>query len=327
PVLIDLEVEGVEGARPYGRYPRTLPDLFRHDQVRVAMRLLPGQQSATVRLRGTHGGRRLERSVTVDVPAASDAPWIGRTWAVARIDELLEDIALQGETDERKDEVIELAIAYSIVTPYTSFLAIPESELTETARENLSRMREARRRVLAANPDAAALSRTAMPPGDPVLRVHAPIDAVRVTAYFPFGLVKDLRYDEGEESWECRFLVPNDVADGEYRVRIVMTQADGTIRVSEVPYTIDSEETDIDVELEVTPAGARLRVLTAEPARAVTVASIRDPRLRFDLRPSARGGSFEGFLPLPPGTHSLRVVAADAARNESDRVIEVEVPR
>ncbi len=326
PVLVDLEVEGVSGARPYGRYPRTLPDLFRHDETRIAMRLLPGADRATVRLRGTHRGPPLERTVTVDVPSASDAPWIGRTWAAARIDELLEDIALHGETDERKDEVVELAIAYSIVTPYTSFLAIPESELTDTARESLARMREERQRILAANPDALALSRSAMPPGDPVLRVHAPADAVRVTAYFPFGLVKDLRFDTLDETWECRFLVPNDVADGEYRVRVVIETADGTIRVSEVPYTIDSEEADLDVVVEATPTGARIRVRTSDPARAVTIASVRDPRQRLDLRPGT-DGTFEGFLPLAPGAHALRVVAADEARNESDRVVDVVVPR
>lgn len=327
PVLVDLEVEGAEGARPYGRYPRTLPDLFRHDEMRVAMRLLPGAESATVRLRAVHRGRPLERTVRVDVPQASDAPWIGRTWAAARIDELLEDIALHGETDERKNEVIELAIAYSIVTPYTSFLAIPESELTDTARENLARMREARRRVLAANPDALALSRSSMPPGDPVLRVHAPVDAVRVTAYFPFGLVKDLRYDAHEETWECRFLVPNDVRDGEYRVRVVIETTDGTVRVNEVAYTIDSEEADLDVELEAASTGARIRVRTTGPARAVTVASVIDPQTRLELRPSPSGAFFEGFLPLRPGAHSLRIVAADEARNESDRIVEVEVPR
>jgi Ca-activated chloride channel family protein len=164
-----------------------------------------------------------------------------------------------------------------------------------------------------------------MPPGDPVLRVHAPIDAIRVTAYFPFGLVKDLGYDAAEEIWACRFLVPNDVGDGEYRVRVVMEQADGTVRVSEVPYTIDTEAPDLDVELAATAAGARIRVRTSDPARAVTVASVADPRVRVDLHPS--GGAFVGFLPLGPGAHALRVVAADEARNESARVVDVEVPR
>jgi Ca-activated chloride channel family protein len=327
PVMVDLEIDSIEGARPYGRYPRTLPDLFRHDEMRVAMRLLPGHDHATIRVRGRLGGQPAERTVAVDVPTSVSAPWVGGAWAAARVDELLEDIALHGETDERKDEVIELAIAYSLVTPYTSFLAIPESELTDTARESLEQMRESRRRILAANPDAVALSRSAMPPGDPVLRVHAPSDATSVTAYFPFGLVKDLRFDPTNEVWEGRFLVPNDVADGDYRVRIVIVEVHGQVRVTEVPYTIDSEAPDLEVELEASAGGVRVRVRADEQARAATVASVIDPSVRFELEPTDDGQGFEGFVALPPGLHALRVVVADEARNESDRVLDVEVPR
>ena len=44
-----------------------------------------------------------------------------------------------------------------------------------------------------------------MPPGDPILTVAAPADARLVTAYFPFGLVKDLHYDPFLGRWQTRF--------------------------------------------------------------------------------------------------------------------------
>src|SRR5690349_21774207 len=40
----------------------------------------------------------------------------------------------QEDREERIDEVTRLGVAYDLVTPYTSFLAIPESELTERTR-------------------------------------------------------------------------------------------------------------------------------------------------------------------------------------------------
>ncbi len=189
PVLIGVEVE-VAGARPYDRYPQSLPDLHRHQELRFASRLM-GEGPITVRLRGTLDGAPFESSAEVQVPSERSRPWVGRVWATSKVDYLLEDIALLGETDERKGSVTELAVAYNFATPYTSFLAIPESEMTEAIRGDLEAMREARAEVMRRHRDAAALSRSAMPPGDPILRVHAPIDAVQVTAYFPFGLVKD----------------------------------------------------------------------------------------------------------------------------------------
>ena len=96
--------------------------------------------------------------------------------------------------------------------------------------------------IMAAHKDAVALSRSSMPPGDPILQVRAPSSAQQVTAYFPFGLVKDLVYDADAEHWRVRFLVPKGVVDGVYEVKIVIVHADGTIEVARIPYTIDSSE-------------------------------------------------------------------------------------
>jgi ligand-binding sensor domain-containing protein len=48
--------------------------------------------------------------------------------------------------------------------------------------------------------------------------VAAPADALAVTAVFPFGLTKELRYTPAVARWQTRFLVPKTVPDGVYRV-------------------------------------------------------------------------------------------------------------
>jgi Ca-activated chloride channel family protein len=240
--------------------------------------------------------------------------------------DLLEDVALAGETDELVDEVVELGLAYGLVTPYTAFLAIPEKELTGAARELVESARDFRRRILAAHPEAAALSRSLMPPGDPLLRVRASPSARHVTAYFPFGLVKDLAWDPAAERWQARFLVPSDVPDGTYQVLVVIVGADGTVESTTVPYVIDSREPEFTVDAVAAPGGVRLRVAADEASRRVTAALVSDPRLRVGLADAGDGTTFEGVLPLPPGTHELRVVVADEARNEGERVVTVEVP-
>jgi Ca-activated chloride channel family protein len=326
PLLVDVALE-VEGARLARAYPRSLPDLFRHDELRVTSRI-EGQGPVDITLRGMLAGKPVAFQTRVDLPEQSTRPWVGRLWAQSRVEDLLAEIALAGETDELKTEVTELALAYDFASPYTSFLAIPESELTEAAVDALESARDRKRRVLAAHKDAAALSRAAMPPGDPVLTVRAPSDAQQVTAYFPFGLVKDLTYDAASERWQTRFLVPKHVADGAYDVKIVIVKADGTVEIATISYTIDSAEPDFEVELEATEDGVRIVVTTLEGARAVTVAALGPAGaigLRADLSEAGSSQRFAGWLALPPGIHELRVVVADEARNESDRVVTVEI--
>jgi len=56
-------------------------------------------------------------------------------WAAQHIGYLLDEIRLNGEDRETKDEIIEIARKYGIVTPYTSFLIVEEEGRHRTAGE------------------------------------------------------------------------------------------------------------------------------------------------------------------------------------------------
>ncbi|MEM9490622.1 MAG: VWA domain-containing protein, partial [Myxococcota bacterium] len=327
PVVVGMSVTA-KGARLTRTYPRTTPDLFRGDELVVTSRIDSrslGDGPVTLTLRGHMAGKPVAFTRAVTIPAQAVRPWVGHLWAQDRIDDLLEEIALFGETEELVDEVTNLAVAYNFATPYTSFLAIPESELTASARDALNTARARKQQILAAHKDAVALSRSAMPPGDPILKVRAPRDAVQVTAYFPFGLVKDLTYDADTEHWRVRFLVPKHVADGQYTVKIVIVHADGTIEVAHIPYTIDSAEPDFDVTVLPTDDGIKVVVDSAEPARLVSVAVVGDLASLVELEPLGDGHRFAATLPLDAGSHQLRVVVADTARNEAAKTLSIEV--
>ncbi|HZR08105.1 MAG TPA: VIT domain-containing protein [Myxococcales bacterium] len=314
PALVGLTLEA-RGASLSAVYPKTLPDLSAGDDLAISARVLgaPGAKLDLV-VHGTLAGRQVAYPVTVAVPERASRPWVARTWAKSRIADVLEEMALTRDPPkELRDEVIELGIAYDLVTPYTSFLAVPESELTAGDSATLAGLRERRAKVLAANRDAAALSRRAMPPGDPILTVTAPRDALQVTAWFPFGLVKDLHWDARLEKWIVRFLVPVGVSDGDYQAKVVIVKRDGTVELASAAYTIDSKPPGFEVEI----VAGRVRVRTDELARKVTVASVADPRRRSLLR--GDGWVFEGDL---PATGRLRVVVADAARNETSREVD-----
>lgn len=325
PVFTDLRLTA-DGATLDGVYPATLPDLFHDDELRVSGRI-DGSKAAKVVLEAKEKGSPRRFEVAVDPTSGSSAPWVARSWALSRVGDLLEQERGNANDTERThihEEIVDLGLTWDLVTPYTSFLALPEKEITKELAGAVGSMRERRAKLLAANKDAATLSRSAMPPGDPILKVRAPKNARRVTAYFPFGLTQDLFWDEGSEQWLTRFLVPKDVADGTYEVPVSIVLADGRVEASKASYTIDAKEPAFEVFTEERPGGVFVRVLVDEPAQEVRV-GLADGALT--LTPSADKLTFEAFVPLASGQRAFRIVVADRARNESDRMIELGIVR
>lgn len=151
PVLVDLSVE-VEGAEIAQVYPRTLPDLYQEQEIRISGRIR-GSGQARLAIRG-RAGKDVRLVTSVALPEVVRHPFVAKLWGRERIAHLLEDIALFGESREKVDEAIELALAYNVVTPYTAFLAIPESELTRQSRDVLQSLREQKSAILQRHPDA-----------------------------------------------------------------------------------------------------------------------------------------------------------------------------
>ena len=322
PVLIDVAVHA-DGARLERVYPRTLPDLARGEEVVIYGRLV-GDGAGKITLTGRAGGREVAYSASL-VPTGKPRPWVGRMWAESRVDDLLEEVALAGETEELKNETIELALAYNLVTPYTSFLAIPAEELTDGAREVLASARDRKRQIREAHKDAIALSRDEMPPGDPVLELRAPKNARQVTATFPFGLVEDLTWDESRERWRVRFLVPKDVVDGVYEAKVLVVHADGEVELATARYTIDSMAPDLEALATTVAGGVTIRVTARDGLvlGSVVAAVVGMPSVRIDLV-RQDDGSWLGVLLLPVGRHEVRIVGADGARNEGELMLAVE---
>ena len=305
--------------------PAHLPTLGPSSELRIVAKL-DAAGAVDVHLRGVRGGEEVDVATEIDPSGDADRPWLARLWARARIDELLARVAFDSWDFEARDEVIELALAYDLVTPYTSFLAIPESELNAWSRQVVGSAREQKQHLLEEHPEAVSLSRQRMPPGDPLLSVEAPADARRVTAYFPFGLAEDLVWSPEHRAWRTRFLVPSDVRDGTYDVRIEVVDARGALTERAIAYVIDSSVEGFEVE--VTQVGARasrLRVHSEEAAAEVRVAVVGEARPAQVLARADGGKLFQGAVDLPPGKHRLRVVVADRAQNEAVREIEVEV--
>ncbi len=140
PVLTDIKIDFGD-ARIYDMYPTPIPDLFRGDQVVLFGRFrsgfsspitvtgMAGLEEKSYTFGKKKGSKRTGKRVTT--PSADyEAPmeFLPKLWATRKVGYLLEQIRLNGEQDELKDEVIRLAKTFGLVTPYTSYLAVDDSE-------------------------------------------------------------------------------------------------------------------------------------------------------------------------------------------------------
>ncbi len=122
PVLTNLKFDWA-GIRISDVYPKMLPDLFRGAQL-VLMGRYSGEGSVPVKLRGevNGGAREFDLGVRSFPQVSRENDFIPQLWAIRRVGFLLDQIRLNGESKELKDEVVQLATRYGIATPYTSFL-------------------------------------------------------------------------------------------------------------------------------------------------------------------------------------------------------------
>ncbi len=159
PLLVDVSID-VDGVQATRLYPRSLPDLFVDDQLVVSGRLKGSTGIAKFTIKGRLSGKPVTFIKTVDLSKAPPRAWVGRQWAAKRVDHLQEELALGAKGAELMTELLELALAYNFVTPYTAFLAIPESELGDQ-RGTIEAARAAKKKIMANNPDAANLDKNA----------------------------------------------------------------------------------------------------------------------------------------------------------------------
>lgn len=132
PVLGDLRLD-VRGVTVENLHPGVLPDLFKGSQVTVFGRYR-GAGTATVVLRGTANGQEQVFEYSADLPERERGNgYVPRLWATRRVGYLLEQIRLHGESRELKEEVVELATRYGILTPYTSWLVLEPGMRNEPA--------------------------------------------------------------------------------------------------------------------------------------------------------------------------------------------------
>jgi Ca-activated chloride channel family protein len=114
---------GFEGAAVYDLEPRTLPNLYHGQPVRLYGRFKSSGR-AKVNVRAEILGSPLNQTVEVMLPAVNDKnPEIERMWAWHRVERLMGEQRRQGTTSLR-DEIVRLCEGYSIASEHASFIVL-----------------------------------------------------------------------------------------------------------------------------------------------------------------------------------------------------------
>ena len=104
--------------------PNPLPNLYAGKQLTLLGRYKNAGEY-DIAFKGTSGKDSITLKQSLAFPSgAENHPFVPRMWASAKIDWLLNEIAIYGENSELKNAVIVLGKKYSIITPYTSMLVI-----------------------------------------------------------------------------------------------------------------------------------------------------------------------------------------------------------
>jgi Ca-activated chloride channel family protein len=126
PMIVDVKIEGAEDLAP-----ARVPDLFAGRAATVFLRVKKGK---AVVVSGTFAdGTKFKETVK---PGEIDLPAIGNLWARTRVTDLEDRFRLEpAKQDELKKEIIALAIRHTLLTRFTSFVVVDESEVVNKGGE------------------------------------------------------------------------------------------------------------------------------------------------------------------------------------------------
>ena len=116
-------------------YPESLPDLYLGQPLSLVVKR-PANDTR-LNISGQRQGLDWQASVTLEGTPAKEATGVGKLWAKAKIDHLLDEQIALRSNDMNKAEVIALALTHQLMSPFTSFVAV-EQRITRPANARLS---------------------------------------------------------------------------------------------------------------------------------------------------------------------------------------------
>lgn len=139
PVLTDIEVTMSSGWA-LAMTPARIPDLYRGQPVVFSGELTSlgrGSTAPTVTIAGRANGEPWSVELALGDPAASDDVGVASMWARRRIEAELDSLFEGADETKVRQTVLDLALEYHLVSPYTSLVAV-EEEIVRPADQDVT---------------------------------------------------------------------------------------------------------------------------------------------------------------------------------------------
>jgi Ca-activated chloride channel family protein len=129
PLVTDISVQW-PGAGTVEAWPQRLPDLYPGEPLVLAARLPPPEgASGEVVISGRTAGHSWSRRLQVDAAAAGAGhAGVATLWARRKISALLDQRVLGVAEDQVRAQVLPVALAHQLLSPFTSFVAVEEQQ-------------------------------------------------------------------------------------------------------------------------------------------------------------------------------------------------------
>jgi len=129
PVATDLQLSWPQGL-VVDAYPKRIPDLYRGEPLQLVARIDGGSLGGELHMRGRLAGQQFVRSLALQKDSAASSG-IASLWARSKIDALRDRQLAVGESSEAgaglREQILQLALAHQLASPYTSFVAVEET--------------------------------------------------------------------------------------------------------------------------------------------------------------------------------------------------------
>jgi Ca-activated chloride channel family protein len=270
PVLTDISIDWGDW-QVEGVHPSRIPDLMAGQPLELTARLVGGY--GPIWITGRLAGRPFEQELIVE---SSDGTGIASLWGRSHVASL-EREQRWGETEEVSSEILQTALEYNLLTKYTSFVAIERRRINRTGSIN---SQEQPQELPEGMNYETSVSRRYTPPGDPLLTVNAPEDARSVLAVYPWGDTVQMRWDSLRGRWYDRFLVPQDIPDGEIEIIVFVLDNDGVVTRHIELITVDSQAEEFQAWLEQNQGTTVVHIVAEEPLRSIQIQPVGRPDLR-----------------------------------------------
>ncbi|WP_295798084.1 VIT and VWA domain-containing protein [uncultured Microbulbifer sp.] len=155
---IDLKISGVpkiSGVKVRDISPRHIGSLYRGQQL-IVFGHYWGDGAARLTIDGKVSDRKVQYTSPLQFPASDTRnPELERLWAYATIEDIQNRMDYLGHDADSEDAIVDLAVEYGLVTPYTSLVVVEEPVFEQQGIQRNNKARVERERAARQNRSSA----------------------------------------------------------------------------------------------------------------------------------------------------------------------------